>query len=329
MITLKKQTGFTIVELLIVVVVIAILAAITIVAYNGISQRAKVSAVQSATTSAQKKLATYAIDNGDRYPATLAAAGVSNSDSTTYQYSVNNSTNPAGYCVTATLNNITYRIASQFTYTSGSSTNTLNDGTSQAGVCPGHVSNGGTAITNYARNPSVEISKTSLGEPNGATVSQSSVRAYQGTSSAIATIPASSSSGTSGVSYFQELPFVTLKPNTAYVASAYVYVPTGTNDVRIRIQGSGVNSAEDGAPSYATVRDQWVRVWNGFTTGPSGNITAYILNRYTTIASPTQFWADGFMLTEGSTPPTYADGNSPGWVWNGATGLSASSGPAL
>ena len=37
---MKSKSGFTIVELLIVIVVIAILAAITIVAYNGIQQRA-------------------------------------------------------------------------------------------------------------------------------------------------------------------------------------------------------------------------------------------------------------------------------------------------
>lgn len=39
--TTRKQTGFTIVELLIVIVVIGILAAITIVAYNGIQDRAR------------------------------------------------------------------------------------------------------------------------------------------------------------------------------------------------------------------------------------------------------------------------------------------------
>jgi prepilin-type N-terminal cleavage/methylation domain-containing protein len=38
----RRQAGFTIVELLIVIVVIAILAAITVVAFNGIQERARV-----------------------------------------------------------------------------------------------------------------------------------------------------------------------------------------------------------------------------------------------------------------------------------------------
>lgn len=47
--------GFTIVELLIVIVVIAILAAITIVAYNGIQNRSKLSSAQSTQNIVAKK----------------------------------------------------------------------------------------------------------------------------------------------------------------------------------------------------------------------------------------------------------------------------------
>lgn len=52
-----SSKGFTIVELLIVVVVIAILATITVVAYNGISQQAKTSVVSLAVNTWEKAIA--------------------------------------------------------------------------------------------------------------------------------------------------------------------------------------------------------------------------------------------------------------------------------
>jgi prepilin-type N-terminal cleavage/methylation domain-containing protein len=70
----QKQAGFTIVELLIVVVVIAILAAITIVSYNGISTRAENTKTVSAVAAWAKALHMYKTDTGD-YPATNSCLG--------------------------------------------------------------------------------------------------------------------------------------------------------------------------------------------------------------------------------------------------------------
>lgn len=80
----KFSGGFTIVELLIVIVVIAILAAISIIAYNGIQDRANNAIVQSDLQQAAKKLLQYKILKG-QYPAAssseLAEADISLSKS--------------------------------------------------------------------------------------------------------------------------------------------------------------------------------------------------------------------------------------------------------
>jgi prepilin-type N-terminal cleavage/methylation domain-containing protein len=65
-----RQHGFTLVELLIVIVVIAILAAITIVAYNGIQNRAQLAKAQSDANSTAKKIEIFNIDNGS-YPGSI------------------------------------------------------------------------------------------------------------------------------------------------------------------------------------------------------------------------------------------------------------------
>lgn len=58
------KAGFTIVELLIVVVVIAILAAITIVGYTGIQNQTHDSAIKSDLNTVKKKIDLYVVDNG-------------------------------------------------------------------------------------------------------------------------------------------------------------------------------------------------------------------------------------------------------------------------
>lgn len=134
---LSKKSGFTIVELLIVVVVIAILAAITVVAYTNIQHRARASEASSALVQAKKQLGLYRVDNGG-YPTTgnLAVAGISDSDK--LQYTSDGTT----YCMTATSGNVSYK-----------TTNTDNPA---PGGCAGHGQGGTAAITNMADNPSAE-----------------------------------------------------------------------------------------------------------------------------------------------------------------------------
>ncbi len=82
----QTHTGFTIVELLIVIVVIAILAAISVAAYTGIQNRANDTAIQSDLNNFAKKIQIAAATTGE-FPAGGGAqpsSGVDTGDSTTF-----------------------------------------------------------------------------------------------------------------------------------------------------------------------------------------------------------------------------------------------------
>jgi len=79
----KKQTGFTIVELLIVIVVIGILAAITIVAYNGVQANAKDASLKTTIEQLQKAVELYNAQYGN-YPITSASPLTNGGGQTTY-----------------------------------------------------------------------------------------------------------------------------------------------------------------------------------------------------------------------------------------------------
>lgn len=80
----KNAYGFTIVELLIVIVIIGVLAAITIVAYNGIQGRAEYSRMKSDFGTLQTALELYKAEHDGAYP--NSADCVATSGETNYEH---------------------------------------------------------------------------------------------------------------------------------------------------------------------------------------------------------------------------------------------------
>jgi prepilin-type N-terminal cleavage/methylation domain-containing protein len=74
-----KDKGFTLVELLIVIVILGILATITVFAVRGITDGAQETACEADKRTIEAAIEAYYAGNGD-YPATLAALAVPNTD---------------------------------------------------------------------------------------------------------------------------------------------------------------------------------------------------------------------------------------------------------
>lgn len=93
----KTTSGFTIVELMIVIVVIGILAAITIVAYVGVRDRALSAALDTTIDDASKKIQSYELREGS-YPNQLSDIGVTPPEDVSFNYVTGNDS----YCLSAT-----------------------------------------------------------------------------------------------------------------------------------------------------------------------------------------------------------------------------------
>jgi len=314
-----NSKGFTIVELLIVVVVIAILAAITIVAYNGIQNRAKQSAAQSVLTQANKKILIFYTTHGDRYPEDLAEAEVVNLDNA-LEYTVDNNSTPKKYGLTATEGTISYYLS-----------NTNSNPTS--GGYPGHGQGGVASVTNRFQNPTY----SGAAGPGGQTGTTVGLATYAGSTMAQATTTTSAAAsmrlmGNAGRWAMSEGQPVYASA-TVYNASAgsrifslnirfYDVVSTSTTGTQLSttIVSGPVTIPAGGSAIISTPQD----------IAPVGTLSAGVnVNRDSGGGgiSGDIYYVDNVYFS--SAPAGFADGTTPNWVWNGTPNASTSTGPMV
>lgn len=303
-----RQSAFTLIELLIVIVVIAILAAVSIVAYNGIQSRARSSEASAALAQAKKKLELYKVNAGN-YPPTgsLADAGVTNG-SVGYQYTSDGTT----YCITGTAGNVSYRASHT---------------TSPApGGCAGHGQGGVAAITNFAVDPSFEGGLLVSTHSN---VSRANLVVGDAFSGSRITRVTRNDATQSGI-WWNAVNVPT--PSTEYTVCLYL---RGTDTTTRLLSIEWINTAGNSIVSrshlnnISTIGSSWSRHC-GTATSPSTDVGRLRITLYATGGTAgTYFDVDGVMVTTGSTEYNYADGNSTNWTWNGTPHNSSSTGPPL
>jgi len=302
-----QRSGFTIVELLIVIVVIGILAAITIVAFNGVQKKAQQSSAQSAVSQANKKVLAYAAQNSDQYPSSLEAAGITNTDG--MQYSYNNDISPRTYGITAVVGSSSYYVSNLVTQPT-------------AGGYAGHAQNGIATIKNLHTNPrATTASGFATQTPTGSTAA-----VVQGT-------------GPNGDAMFTVITAAAGQLRMQFKSGTLSVQPGETYQVSYWLRSSTAVTSANVEVQFST---GWVKFptsnitanlsrYNALITVPAG-VTA--INNLqvltdTSVPSGAKFEITDIMVTAGSTLYTFADGTSTNWAWDGQANNSTSTGIPL
>ena len=303
----NSSPAFTIVELLIVIVVIAILAAITIVAYNGIQDRARASAASSALSNAVKKIKYWQAEQDTTLaPASLALAGVSDTESTKYQYNFGQPA-AADYCITVTISGVkSYK-------TSTSNTDVV------LGGCAGHGQGGVAAITNFSTSPHATAGWNSQ-TPSASTRTYVSNGANDGGSTYQVTTGAAEILRIS-------IPQAVGNVNVGDVIgiSFDINAPAAiTGQMEVGVNGTFPKS------SVFSISTGWNRIYGEVTIPPgsAGNLTLVQFVSIPTVSSGQVWKATRALITKGAHTSAYADGNTGDWIWNGTPpGSVTSTGP--
>jgi prepilin-type N-terminal cleavage/methylation domain-containing protein len=291
----RKQTGFTIVELLIVVVVIAILAAITVVAYNGIQNRAKRSSFASSLSGAAKKLELAKVDTSNGAYPDPGTYTISGSGSASFSFLLADANT---YCITMT------------------------QAGEQYGLAKGSVAQPGSCVVNIVKNPK-------------------GIGAADNYSASGWFTPLGTTTDATGVSWGGRADW-----------HRFVWTGVGNGIKRLYVDVSDLQNAQSytasvlvanpGASSFSFGMDFSDQGSNGFTLAPgetrrvsvTGVRATYdAIYRFIDIdgggTAATGLLITDVMLTRTDAAVAFGDGDTPGWVWTGAAGLTKSLGPSL
>lgn len=352
--------AFTIVELLIVIVVIGILAAIVIVGYGAVINSANDKSVQSDLVKIDTVFKQYSLDTNGSYPNTLQALSSLHLQLNGKSYMT---TNQANIYVCNNPNNTEYAVVamsksgkrfmiksekgiSDFTANVVWDANNSNWAATCSAVDPTYAPLTGNVtgmigsawlgwtgvvdssqyITNVINNPSLESGNTtSLDSYYGAPIVVDSSKAAFGTYSVKIT--------TNSTTYPQGVIFYGANiagPNLTYTCSISL---TGTPGKVMNVGGrvldaSGGYISEGNGAVNMTLSSLWQRISVTFTT-PAGTGMVGVQARLLSPDATTTIWADGAMCAQTATSFSYADGTTAGWQWNGTINSSTSSGVGL
>ena len=209
--------------------------------------------------------------------------------------------------------------------------------TPTAGGCPGDGVGGVAAVTNLSTNPGVENDTTGwtprwfgAGGGNG-TSAQSAAAAHSGAFGYRKTWTVAGGGQDIGMQYN----LGSLTGGTTYTFSAYVRSSLATGQKMFTQWKDSSGTAIGGnisGPEVAVGANTWQRL-SQTLTAPAGTASAIVVwGPYPVSGSPSYTVGatidfDDFMATAGSTMYSYADGNSPSWIWTGPANSSTSTGP--
>ena len=300
-----NKKGFTIVEVIVVIVVIGILTAITVVSYGAITHDTKVQGMQNDLQNAAGVLKKYRSDTGE-YPATLAEADVKTVSDATFTYQRDYLS--GSFCLMGTIDSTSYIIESD-------------SRTAQEGVCP---------IINVAMNPGSEVCNWVVYGFYSAPVARVSVSSGPDPGYAFQTTTNSTANSQGLIHTITERAV----GGVQYTCSmSYRAVDSGSVGYGIVFSGrggtpSGAYISEGWGAKTLTLTTAWQRDSITFTT-PTNTGVMYLQYKLTSPASGVGIRTDGIMCTEGSTNYSYADGDATGWGWLGTPGISPSKGLPL